>query len=80
MIDNDETSGKRIARAFSHLLDRDAQVGIATVIDSDADHHYQTGWDDAIEAAAMMVDEDPFGGYVNLRRLSARIRGLKGSK
>jgi hypothetical protein len=72
-----ETSGQRIARAFSHLLESHWQAALAGVIDTDADHHYQTGWNDAIQAAAKIVNDARFEGGADLRELVARIRGLK---
>ena len=73
-----ETSGQRIARVFrNELIDADKEVGLASVIDTDADRHYQTGWNDAIGAAAKIVNDARFEGGADLRELVARIRGLK---
>jgi hypothetical protein len=76
--DSVETSGQRIARVFCESLDADKQVGLAAVIDTDADHHYQVGWNDAVVAAAKIVNDARFEGGADLRELVARIRGLKG--
>ena len=76
-----ETSGQRIARVFrNELIDADKEVGLASVVDTDADHHYQIGWDDAIRAAAKIVNDARFEGGSDLRELVARIRGLKETK
>jgi len=76
-----QTSGQHIAQAFSHLLDSHWCAALASVIDTDTDYHYQTGWNDAIEAAAKIVNSARFGEIdTDLRSIRAHIQGLKESQ